>query len=82
MSKLAYGVSFLEGQTVTGLAKKLFVKDENTVLTISENHAPLIATLTHGFVEVFNLSGEPAKYVFQQAFLNCHDNAVTITVIQ
>jgi F0F1-type ATP synthase epsilon subunit len=82
MSKLAYGVSFLDGQSVTGLASKIFVKDKNTLMTISENHAPMVASLDQGFVRVFGLSGEPVEYSYQQAFLNCHDNAVTITVVE
>lgn len=81
MTEIAYSVSMLDGNTVTGVASKLFVTDESTLFTISANHAPLVGTLSEGKVVVFPIKGEPQEFTFADAFLNCQNNHVTLTAL-
>ena len=81
MTKIAYSVSLIDGNSIIGVASKLFIKDVNTILTISDHHAPLVGTLSHGSVVVYDLEGASKEYGFEDAFLNCHDNTVTLTVL-
>lgn len=82
MTKIAYAVSFIDGNTVKGVASKIFIKDASTILTIGHDHAPLVGTLNAGEISIFPVEGGETKtHVFKEAFLNCHDNTCTVTVL-
>ncbi|MSR88941.1 MAG: hypothetical protein EXS67_04740 [Candidatus Margulisbacteria bacterium] len=82
MTKIAYTVSFVEGNAVKGVASKLFIKDASTILTIGHDHAPLVATFETGEISIFPVDGGEANtHVFKEAFLNCHDNTCTFTIL-
>jgi F0F1-type ATP synthase epsilon subunit len=82
MSEFTFSLLFMSGPSVQGTAERLFIKDEKIILTINSNHAPLVATLENGFVQVIKKTGESTQYNYEQAFLNCHDNTATLTVLQ
>ena len=82
MSEFNYSLLFMSGPAITGTSEKMFIKDDQTILTISHNHAPLVTTLENGYVKVIQKNGEEKQYNYEHAFLNCHNNTVTLTVLQ
>jgi F0F1-type ATP synthase epsilon subunit len=82
MSQLNYSLLFMSGPSIQGECDRLFVKDDQTILTISENHAPIVTTLENGSVQVIKKNGESTHYNYEHAFLNCQQNTVTVTVLQ
>lgn len=82
MSGVDYSVSYMEGPSVSGRATSLFVKDGSTVLTIGRGHAPLVSVLSKGKLSVHLESGETVSYAFQEGFLNCVQDRVSVTILR
>ena len=82
MKSLKFKLSPIEGEVLEGSAQKIFVKDSHTVLTILENHAPLVSTLSKGQVDIYPSEGEKQSYSFEQGFLRTQDNLCSITLLQ
>ncbi len=77
MKKLKYNISLTDGRVVEGGAEKVFVLDKLNVLTILDDHAPLIASLSDGKVVV-----EGSEYTYQEGFLTCRDNVCSVTILR
>jgi F0F1-type ATP synthase epsilon subunit len=86
MAPIQYKVEFLEGKGSQGQADSIVVRDAKNILTIGNQHAPLITVLENGSVECFEGEGESRKklhsYSYIDGFLNCKDNVCEIYLLK
>jgi len=82
MSKLKYKISQVDGQVLEGNAERIFIKDSLNVLTLGENHAPLIAVLSKGSVRIDLPTNENLELQYEEGMLYLKQGIVDISLIQ
>ncbi len=81
--QLNFKIDFIDGQNVEGQATRVFVKDMFNVLTISNDHAPIITLIQKGLVQVFANENAPLHtFEFEEGFLTCKDNVCKIHILK
>jgi|GEM_PF-2367396 len=82
MSGLKYQLSQPDLDVLEGVASKVFLKDKKNVLTISSGHAPLIAMLEEGYLELYSDSKLEKQVSYNEGFLTLSDGICQIHILR
>jgi F0F1-type ATP synthase epsilon subunit len=79
-----FKIDFIEGQNVEGQTPRVYIKDQLSVLTIGNQHAPIINYLKEGQVQIFGPDDVTVAHTFsfQEGFLTCKDNICNIHILK
>ena len=79
---LTYQLRPIEGLSQEGVVSRIFIRDTHTLLTIKEDHAPLMMILSKGFVDLFLIDESCKHFEFEQGLLCYQDNNCSITLLK
>lgn len=82
MNTISYTIDLFEGAAKTGKASRIFIRDALNVITIGNQHAPLITVLERGVVQVFKDEKLSFEVPYVEGFLTCRQNTCDIRLLK
>ncbi len=82
MKSLKYKIGLRDNSLLEGEARSIVIRDEQNILTLLNDAAPIITILLNGKALITTLDGSKTEYPYQQGFLRCQDNQCVIHVLK
>ena len=82
MKKLIeYKVVFPEEPSIEGEAQKIELKNKSNPFSILPNHAPMIAILQKGTLNIYGNNNEIEKYTYESGYIHINDEKIVINIL-
>ena len=78
---IQYCIFFPDGQALNGSSSRIEVRDNQMVLSIDNNHAPLISLLENGNLTIYDTGIVSKEIPYHQGFLRFFKNTCNISIL-
>ena len=79
---ISFKLDYIEGQSEQGQVTSIVVRDRANVLTIGNQHAPIITVLDHGVIQLYNGDKLIKAVDYAEGFLSCKHNLCKINLLK